>query len=56
MLSGVVYKAKTGPSTEPCETLYESVTLSVRVSVIVIPRPTRSPIKNSDFVLIVVSL
>ena len=22
MLSGVVYKAKSGPSTEPCETLY----------------------------------
>ena len=41
MLRGVVYKAKSGPSTEPCETLYESVTLSIRVSVIVIPRPTK---------------
>ena len=41
MPTGVVYKAKSGPSTEPCETLYESVTLSVRVSVIVISRPTK---------------
>ena len=39
MLSGVVYKAKSGPNTEPCEILYESVTLSVRLSVIFIPRP-----------------
>ena len=34
-LSGLVYKVKiTGPSTEPCGTLYESVTLSDRVSLI----------------------
>ena len=34
-LSGVVYKVKsTGPSTEPCGTPYESVTLSDRVSLI----------------------
>ena len=35
-LSGVVYKVKrsTGPSTEPCKTLYESVTLPDRVSLI----------------------
>ena len=32
-LSGVVYKVKsTGPSTEPCGTPYESVTLSEKVS------------------------
>ena len=32
-LSGVVYRIKsTGLSTEPCETPYESVTLSDRVS------------------------
>ena len=32
-LSGVVYRVKsTGPSTELCETPYESVTLSDRVS------------------------
>ena len=31
-LSGVVYKVKsTGPSTEPCGTPYESVTLSEKV-------------------------
>ena len=37
-----MYKAKSsGPSTEPCEALYESVTLSVRVSVVFIPRPTK---------------
>ena len=41
MLTGVVYKTKSGPSTEPCETLYDSETLSVRVSVIVISRPTK---------------
>ena len=41
MLSCVVFEAKRGPSTEPCETLYDSVTLSVRVSVIVITRPTK---------------
>ena len=34
-LSGVVYKGKsTGPSTEPCGTPYESVTLSDSVSLI----------------------
>ena len=35
-LSGVVYKVKknTGPSTEPCGTPYESVTLSEKVSLI----------------------
>ena len=34
-LSGVVYKVKsTGPSTEPCGTPYESVTLSELVSLI----------------------
>ena len=34
-LSGVVDKVKsTGPSTEPCGTQYESVTLSDRVSLI----------------------
>ena len=34
-LSGVVYKVKsTGPSTEPCGTPYESVTLSEKVSFI----------------------
>ena len=32
-LSGVVYKVKsTGPSTEPCGTPYECVTLSEKVS------------------------
>ena len=36
-----MYKAKSGPSAESCEALYESVTLSVRVSVMVIPRPTK---------------
>ena len=39
------YSAKwcsvSGPSTENCETLYNYVTLSVRVSIIVIPRPTK---------------
>ena len=35
MLSGVVYMIKsTGPSTEPCGTPYESVTLSDRLSLI----------------------
>ena len=34
-----MYKSKSGPSTEPCEALY--ITISVRVSVIVIPRPTK---------------
>ena len=34
-LSGVIKKAKsTGPSTEPCGTPFESVTLSDRVSLI----------------------
>ena len=34
-LSGVVYKVKSaGPSTEPCGTPYESVTLSEKVSLI----------------------
>ena len=34
-LSGVVYKVKsTGPSTEPCGTPYESVTLSEKKSLI----------------------
>ena len=34
-LSCVVYNARsTGPNTEPCETPYESVTLSDRVSLI----------------------
>ena len=35
VLSGVVYKVKsTGPSTEPCGTPYQSVTLSDSVSLI----------------------